>query len=98
MKSTIGHNFPFQAASAVTRVAVRKYGPKQLERGGPAARARPVGFPRRVKHNAVRLRAASRSRRLARIVGHLDLHGPGIAPVRPSGREHQSREEFAHRV
>jgi hypothetical protein len=40
MKTPVGQNFPFQAASAVGRVAVRKFGPKHLERGGPAARAR----------------------------------------------------------
>ena len=51
-----------------------------------------------VRRNAVRLRAVSRSRRLARVVGHLDLHGPGIASVRSSGRQHQPCEEFAHRV
>jgi hypothetical protein len=48
--------------------------------------------------NAVRLRAASLAGCLAGVVGHLDLHRPGIGPVRPSGGEHQSREELAHRV
>jgi hypothetical protein len=40
MRTPTGQNFPFQAADAVARAAVRRYGPGHLERGGPAGRAR----------------------------------------------------------